>query len=76
MHVQYKRGIYFSKLPHKSSLGILELQLPFKRGKHSCTQIKQTTPTPHPADLDYWGENELPNSKQKKKTKKQKPSQM
>lgn len=61
MRVQYKRGIHFSKLLCKSSLGISEIQLPFKRGKHSCTQIKQTVPIPHPADLDTRGENELPN---------------
>lgn len=54
MHVQctYKRGTRFSELLRKSSLGILEVQLPFRRGKHSCTQIKQTAPIPHPADLD------------------------
>lgn len=62
----YKRGTRFSKLLRKSSLGISELQLPFRSSKHSCTQIKQTAPIPHPADLDTRGENELPNYNKKK----------
>lgn len=59
--VYHERGTRFSQLLCKSSLGILDFQLPLQRGKHSCTQIKQTTPIPHPADLDAGGENELPS---------------